>query len=144
MRQRRWLELVSDYDCEFHYHPGKANKVADALSRKTTAFAISEEKMLRPLQVYVCNLGMEVIIGKLSALTIQPMIMEAIKGGQLTDPLMEKFKHKALEEKQSNFFVSEDRVLGYKGGRICVPNDEEIKKQILYKAHNTLMQCTTL
>ncbi|GJR81239.1 ty3-gypsy retrotransposon protein [Tanacetum coccineum] len=34
MRQRRWIELFSDYDCEIHYHPGKANVVADALSRK--------------------------------------------------------------------------------------------------------------
>ncbi|GKA86095.1 putative reverse transcriptase domain-containing protein [Tanacetum coccineum] len=34
MRQRRWLELLRDYDCEFRYHPGKANMVADALSRK--------------------------------------------------------------------------------------------------------------
>ncbi|GJT60445.1 putative reverse transcriptase domain-containing protein [Tanacetum coccineum] len=34
MRQRRWLELLSDYDCEIHYHPGKENVVADALSRK--------------------------------------------------------------------------------------------------------------
>nr|GEU43385.1 putative reverse transcriptase domain-containing protein [Tanacetum cinerariifolium] len=34
MRQRRWLELLSDYDCDVHYHPGKANVVADALSRK--------------------------------------------------------------------------------------------------------------
>ncbi|GJU27047.1 putative reverse transcriptase domain-containing protein [Tanacetum coccineum] len=34
MRQRRWLELLADYDCEIHYHPGKANVVADALSRK--------------------------------------------------------------------------------------------------------------
>ncbi|KAL5567482.1 hypothetical protein UlMin_024057 [Ulmus minor] len=37
MRQRRWLELVKDYDCEILYHPGKANKVADALSRKSSA-----------------------------------------------------------------------------------------------------------
>ena len=34
MRQRRWLELIKDYDLEVHYHPGKANVVAEALSRK--------------------------------------------------------------------------------------------------------------
>nr|GFC46939.1 putative reverse transcriptase domain-containing protein [Tanacetum cinerariifolium] len=34
MRKRRWLELLSDHDCEICYHPGKANVVADALSRK--------------------------------------------------------------------------------------------------------------
>ena len=32
IRQHRWLELASDYDCKFHYHPSKANKVADALN----------------------------------------------------------------------------------------------------------------
>nr|GFC63062.1 putative reverse transcriptase domain-containing protein [Tanacetum cinerariifolium] len=34
IRQRRWLELLSDYDCDIHYHPGKANVVVDTLSRK--------------------------------------------------------------------------------------------------------------
>nr|GEX62976.1 hypothetical protein [Tanacetum cinerariifolium] len=42
MRQRRWLELLTDYDCEIHYHPGKANFIADALSRK---------ERIKPLQV---------------------------------------------------------------------------------------------
>ena len=35
MKQRRWLALIKDYDCEINYHPGKANVVVDALSRKS-------------------------------------------------------------------------------------------------------------
>ena len=35
MRQQRWLEVIKDYNLEVHYHPGKANVVADALSRKS-------------------------------------------------------------------------------------------------------------
>ncbi|KAJ9538034.1 hypothetical protein OSB04_030767 [Centaurea solstitialis] len=47
MRQRRWLDVVKDYDCKILYHPGKANVVADALSRKTahTSLRISHLKM---------------------------------------------------------------------------------------------------
>ena len=41
MRQRRWLELVKDYDLEIHYHPGKANVVANALSRKAQCNCLS-------------------------------------------------------------------------------------------------------
>jgi hypothetical protein len=40
LRQRRWLELVKDYNLEIHYHPGKANVVADALSRKSYEKAV--------------------------------------------------------------------------------------------------------
>jgi len=43
MRQRRWLELIKDYDLEVHYHPGKANVVADALSRKTHCNCLAME-----------------------------------------------------------------------------------------------------
>ena len=35
LRQRRWMEFIEDYDFEMHYHPGKANVVADALSKKS-------------------------------------------------------------------------------------------------------------
>ena len=43
MRQRRWLELIKDYNLEVHYHSGKANVVADALSRKSQCNSLLEE-----------------------------------------------------------------------------------------------------
>ncbi|GJR35765.1 reverse transcriptase domain-containing protein [Tanacetum coccineum] len=52
MRQRRWLELLSDYDCDIRYHPGKANVVANALSRK---------ERIKPLRVraLVMTIGLD-------------------------------------------------------------------------------------
>ncbi|GJW11776.1 putative reverse transcriptase domain-containing protein [Tanacetum coccineum] len=50
MRQRRWIELFSDYDCEIRYHPGKANVVADALSRK---------ERLKPKRVRAMNMTLQ-------------------------------------------------------------------------------------
>nr|GEY44287.1 putative reverse transcriptase domain-containing protein [Tanacetum cinerariifolium] len=52
MRQRRWLELLSDYDCKIRYHPGKENVVADALSRK---------EWIKPLRVraLVMTIGLD-------------------------------------------------------------------------------------
>nr|GFD50349.1 RNA-directed DNA polymerase [Tanacetum cinerariifolium] len=52
MRQRRWLELLKDYDANIQYHPEKANVVADALSRKSGMFAgiKVEEEIIRDLE----------------------------------------------------------------------------------------------
>ncbi|GJZ11825.1 putative reverse transcriptase domain-containing protein [Tanacetum coccineum] len=60
MRQRRWLELLSDYDCELHYHPGKANVMADALSRK------SRPKPLR-VRALVMTIGLNLLVQILNA-----------------------------------------------------------------------------
>nr|GEZ02648.1 putative reverse transcriptase domain-containing protein [Tanacetum cinerariifolium] len=51
MRQRRWLELLADYDCEIRYHPGKANVVAYALSQKR----IIKSRRVKPLHVRTSN-----------------------------------------------------------------------------------------
>jgi hypothetical protein len=45
MRKRRWIELIKDYELEIHYHPGKANMVADALSRKSQVNMLAAHPM---------------------------------------------------------------------------------------------------
>ncbi|GJX84257.1 putative reverse transcriptase domain-containing protein [Tanacetum coccineum] len=58
MRQRRWIELLSDNDCEIHYHPGKSNVVADALSRKEREKPLRAQiKAMKEDNVKIENLG---------------------------------------------------------------------------------------
>ncbi|KAG8498972.1 hypothetical protein CXB51_005381 [Gossypium anomalum] len=81
LRQRRWIELLKDYDCVIDYHPGKANVVADALSRKA---AIELRAMFA--QLSISDDG-----GLLAELRIKPVMFERIKSAQLEhDKLMKK------------------------------------------------------
>ncbi|KAL5549797.1 hypothetical protein UlMin_005028 [Ulmus minor] len=136
MRQRRWLELVKDYDCEIIYHPGKANRVADALSRKSTVAVMSIQTMPKALQWEIQKLDLEIIQGQFSALTLQPTILDGIKGSQELDPAIVKLKELVLEKKKVEFSISPNGVLHCKG-RLCIPNDDELKEQILSEAHTT-------
>ncbi|KAL5583473.1 hypothetical protein UlMin_015915 [Ulmus minor] len=79
MRQRRWLELVKDYDCEILYHPGKANKVADALSRKISTQLLAIQVLPIPLQRAIIKEGIEIISGQLSTLTLQPTLIDQVR-----------------------------------------------------------------
>ncbi|KAL6201986.1 hypothetical protein ACLB2K_025697 [Fragaria x ananassa] len=68
MRQRRWMKLISDYDCTIEYHLGKANVVADALSRNPT-ISLSHLRMVRVPLLWVVRFGKR---GKLSPRYIGP------------------------------------------------------------------------
>ena len=136
MRQRRWLELVKDYDCEILYHPGKANQVADALSRKTSATLMSIQGLPKLLQSDINSLELEMIGGQLSALILQPTIMEGMRGAQELDPDLVRIRETVESGTNTEFSISTDGILNLKG-RICIPNDEELRNQLLTEAHTT-------
>ena len=79
MRQRRWLELVKDYDCEINYHPGKANVVVDALSKKSLIVMTTKYIDMKHLLMDLHNLELDIVpLGlteRLASLTLQPTIL---------------------------------------------------------------------
>ena len=64
LRQRRWLELIKDYDCVISYYPGKANVVADALSRKSRSEVAGLKALPHNLKIDIGKLDMEIVIGE--------------------------------------------------------------------------------
>jgi muramidase (phage lysozyme) len=86
MRQRRWLELIKDYDLEVHYHPGKVNVVADALSRKAHGHCLSIEAINEILCWEMRKLNLEIIPqASLNHIAFEPTLQDSIIMAQLHD-----------------------------------------------------------
>jgi hypothetical protein len=132
------LELIKDYDCSIHYHPGKANVVADARSRKswTAAVVTTQKHILLDLERY----NIEVIVGDSSSylanLKVQPTLVERIKSNQDKDKELVRLMDKVRSGKKSEFKLTDDGILKFRN-RLCVPNDPQIKREILEDAHRS-------
>jgi hypothetical protein len=136
MRQRRWLELIKDYDLEVHYHPSKANLVADALSRKHCNYAT-----LEPNSETLCEemrkLNLELVEhGNLYVVSIESLLHERIATAQLIDEVVQKIKQR-LEERDPKFdcFRRDDKGIVWFGQRLVIPQDQDLEKEILDEAH---------
>ncbi|WVZ76464.1 hypothetical protein U9M48_024440 [Paspalum notatum var. saurae] len=136
MRQRRWLELIKDYDLEIHYHPGKANVVADALSRKSYANMALGFQMPPEL----CEEFESLNLGFLSHTTVaafeaEPTLEEEINKYQKEDEKLQEIRESLKKGEAPDFKEDEQGTLWYKN-RICVPNVDNIRKLILSEAHD--------
>ncbi|KAL0452067.1 UNVERIFIED_CONTAM: Retrovirus-related Pol polyprotein from transposon [Sesamum latifolium] len=137
LRQRRWIELLKDYDCTIDYHPGKANIVADALSRKTVdqlagmiCYNVEYLTALRAMDVHF-SVGGDLL---LATMQVKPSLKDKIKDAQDKDPYLQKIKTKVQEGKNDQFVIQNDGML-MNGKRMCVPNVEELRTEIMHEAH---------
>ena len=125
LRQRRWMELIKDYDCVIDYHPGKTNVVADALSRKT----------VQTLRALNANLSLSDNGAVVAELIARPNLLNQVIKAQKKDEKISAIINQIGNGKEIEFIVNENGVLYYKD-RVCVPDDDELRNAILEEAHS--------
>jgi len=139
MRQRRWLELLKDYDFGLNYHPGKANVVADALSRKTLHMSAMMVKELELLEQFrdlslICELSSQSV--QLGMLKIDSEFLNSIKEAHKTEVKLVDLMVGSNQTEDSDFKVDDQGVLQFRI-RICIPYNAKIKKIILEESHRS-------
>ncbi|KAI5437984.1 hypothetical protein KIW84_023930 [Lathyrus oleraceus] len=139
MRQRRWLEFLKDYDFGLNYHPGKANVVADALSRKSLHMSMLMVKELDLIEQFrdlslVCESTHNSV--KLGMLKLTSGILDEIKEGQKSDVLLVDKLTLVNQGQGGEFRVDENGILKF-GNRVCIPDVTELKKSILEEGHRS-------
>src|SRR3954463_751465 len=139
MRQRRWLEFLKDYDFGLNYHPGKANVVADALSRKTLHMSMLMVKELDLIEQFrdlslVCEGTLTSV--KLGMLKLTSGILEEIREGQKSDVSFVDKLTLINQGRGGEFRIDENGIMRF-GNRVCVPDVAELKKSILEEGHRS-------
>jgi hypothetical protein len=127
MHQRRWLELIEDYNIQVHYHPSKVNMVADALSRKSHCHSLVESDFHLS-----CLLHPTILHHITVSCTLKSRIIEL----QKIDTGIFHIKRKMKEQELKHFQVDEDGVMWFKD-MLVVPKDRELRNQIMSEAHSS-------
>ena len=140
MRQRRWVELIKDYECTIEYHPRKANVVADALSRKFKGSISHLKAVYLPRFVELRSLSVRLELTDTGALLatfhVRPVLIDRIRELQTQDPTVIKLKREAESGQLKGFSVRADGTL-MMGHRLYVPDVGELKKEIMEDAHSS-------
>jgi hypothetical protein len=131
------LKLIKDYAPAINYHPEKANVVADALSRRSHVSQLVVDSMPFELCEEFDKLNLRIVANtEAMKMEVGSNLLQEILKGQVEGEKIQEIKRNIKEENSASFSEDEEGVLWYKG-RICVPNDRELKDKILHEAHES-------
>ena len=139
MRQKRWMEFLKDYDFELLYHPGKANVVTDALSRKivhTAHLMIKEVELLEKFRDMKLQMELESESIRCSNLTISSDFLDSVRERQLLGASLKKVREQLGSDETKDFAMGNDGILRFQG-KVCVSDDVEVKRLILEEWHKS-------
>ena len=142
MRQRRWIELLKDYDCQILYHSRKANTIADALSKKSMGslshIAEPRRDVVKDLQrLFKVGLSLEATVTQplIAQFQVRLVLIDEIETAQDLDPEFVKLKSLISKGQKKKFKV--DHGVLKLNDRLCVPNVSDLRQKILKEAHQT-------
>ena len=131
------MELIKDYDMKLHYHPGKANVVADALSWKGYANTLVSTGLPKELVEDLRELRLEIVPrGFVATMEVQSTLLGKIREARKDDKEIAEIKERMSKGKAKGFREDEHGTLWF-ADRIFVPNDPEVRKLILQEAHDS-------
>jgi hypothetical protein len=127
MRQRRWLELIKDYELEIHYHPGKASVVADAVSRKSQVNMLAAHPMSYELEKEFDRLNLR-FLNNTQGVTIElePTLEQDIRKDQKDDEKINEIQQLIINGKGKDFYEDAEGVVWFKD-RLCVPTSNRFR-----------------
>ena len=126
LRQRRWLEVISDYDLGITYTLGKANVMADALSRKSYCNNLMLQQGQPLLHEEVCKLNLHIAPhGFLSTLVAKPTLVDHIIEAQKHDTRITRIKRNIAKGIAGSFSIDDQGVVFF-GNRLVVPKKQHL------------------
>ncbi|WVZ81798.1 hypothetical protein U9M48_029139 [Paspalum notatum var. saurae] len=135
MRQRRWLQLIKDYDLEIHYHPGKANVVAYALSGKSRIGLLRARELPDELAIEFDRLSLGFLNkteGTVS-MEFEPTLEQEIRKGQLNDEKIKEVKELIKLDKAPGFRVDADGTEAHETAYSIHPGSEKMYQDLKQK-----------
>ncbi|KAM2134494.1 hypothetical protein ACFX1R_004506 [Malus domestica] len=139
LQQHKLMELISDYECTIEYYHGRANTVADALSRKSHGrlndLYACRVPLIIDLRSTRATLGVDHLGALFANFQVRPLLLDCVLEAQMNDLKSQELKQAMLNSNRGDFRIRRPDGMLMQNDRMYVPKVEELKKEIINEVH---------